>query len=272
MRKFIYHAALALLGLAYLTSVRAELVLFDAHAHYNADVWPMLSPQQAIARLDRAGIARAVVSSTPTQGTERLHGAAPDRVTPLLRPYRSEADRGTWFKDPETLKRLRQQLARFPYRGIGEFHLFSEQADTPVIKGLLEIARQHELILLAHCDTQAIESLAIQAPDLDIVWAHAGFDVPLATLSAMLERHPRLYLELSFREGIVDSGGLSPAWRDLFVRHSDRFMIGLDTYTPGRWRSLDELAAQARSWLQALPPEIGRAIAFDNAAGLFLRP
>jgi hypothetical protein len=43
----------------------------------------------------------------------------------------------------------------------------------------------------------------------------------------------------------------------------------MDTYTPGRWVELPELAAEARGWLQQLPQEVAQAIAYGNAARLF---
>ena len=80
--------------------------LFGGHIHYNQDVWEMIGPENAIERLRAVGIERALVSSTPTEGTERLFKLDPARIVPLLRPYRSPADRRTWFADPGLVPRL----------------------------------------------------------------------------------------------------------------------------------------------------------------------
>ncbi|MCH7916168.1 MAG: amidohydrolase, partial [Deltaproteobacteria bacterium] len=45
-----------------------ELSIFDAHIHYSRPDWEVLSPKQALAILDRAGVRRALVSSTPDDG------------------------------------------------------------------------------------------------------------------------------------------------------------------------------------------------------------
>src|SRR2546428_9689983 len=41
-----------------------ELPIFDAHIHYNSDVWEVVPPKEAITRLRKAGIVRALVSSS----------------------------------------------------------------------------------------------------------------------------------------------------------------------------------------------------------------
>src|SRR5438132_10747865 len=77
----------------------AELPIFDAHLHYSHDAWDVVPPQQAIAILRKAGLKRALVSSSGDDGQQRLYAAAPDLVIPELRPYRSRGEIGTWFRD-----------------------------------------------------------------------------------------------------------------------------------------------------------------------------
>lgn len=242
--------------------------LFETHIHYNDDVWDVIPPEDAIARLDRAGIARAFVSSTPTAGTEKLYALAPDRVVPLLRPYREYADRRDWFADPELVARIEAHLATFPYRGIGEFHVFGADASTPVMQALLQLADQRSLFLHAHADTDAIVRIAAQVPGLTVIWAHAGFDVPTDTLGALLETHPNLMIELSYRSDIAPDGTLSSAWKRLFEAYPERFLVGMDTHVGGRWAELDGLTAGTRAWLDQLPADVAKRIAFDNAARL----
>ncbi len=245
------------------------LPIFDAHVHYSADAWDPLPTQRIIELLDEAGIVRALVSSTPTEGTERLYAAAPRRVVPFLRPYVTRAHRYTWFEDPETVDFVRTQLKRFPYRGIGEFHVFGEDARSEVVAAVVDLAREHVLALHAHTDVVGLEGLLAQAPDLVVIWAHAGFDVPEATLTRLIRSHPRLYLELSFREGIHEEGHITPEWRELLVEHRERFLVGTDTYTPLRWVEVEALAGEARQWLNQLPNDVAYDIAFGNAARLF---
>jgi hypothetical protein len=245
-----------------------EPPMFETHIHYNEDVWDAIPPADAIARLDRAGIAYAFVSSTPTEGTEKLHVLAPERIVPLLRPYREYADRRDWFADPELLTRLEAHLAAFPYRGIGEFHVFGADASTPIMQAMIAMASERGLFLHAHADTDAIVRILAQVPQLTVIWAHAGFDVPTDTLGALLETHPNLLIELSYRSDIAPGGTLSPAWQRLFTGYPDRFLVGMDTHAGGRWLELDSLAAEARAWLAQLPADVAEQIGFTNAARL----
>jgi hypothetical protein len=247
---------------------RGDLPHFDGHIHYNRDVWDLIPPDNAIERLRAAGIERAFVSSTPTEGTERLFAQDPERIVPLLRPYRSPADRRTWFEDPELVARLRQQLDTIPYRGIGEFHVFGANASTPVMAGMIDLASKHGLFLLAHADEDAIVRILEQAPGLTVVWAHAGFDVPVARLVELLARYPGLLIELSFRDDIAADGTISDDWRQLFVARPGCCLVGMDTYVASRWAELGELAREAQNWLAQLPPDVADRIAFRNAAEL----
>ena len=242
--------------------------LFDGHIHYNRSVWEAIRPDDVIDRLVAGGIQRAFVSSTPTEGTEQLFERAPTRVFPLLRPYRSPADRRTWFADPTLVPRLRERLESFPYLGIGEFHVFGADASTPVMRQMIELAAERGLILHAHADEYAIVRIVKQAPELTVIWAHAGFDVPVERLAELLERHPRLLMELSYRGDIAPEGELSEDWRALFTKRPERFLVGMDTHVGGRWAELDELAEEARGWLAQLPTGVAHRIAFQNAVAL----
>jgi hypothetical protein len=242
--------------------------LFDAHIHYNSDVWETIAPAEAIERMRAAGIRYAFVSSTPTEGTERLFAQAPAHIIPLLRPYRSPADRRDWFADPALVSRLRRHLAAFPYRGIGEFHVFGADASTPEMQAMIELAVERGLFLHAHADAGAIARIAERAPGLAVIWAHAGFDVPVDRLAEFLARYPKLLIELSYRGDIAPLGALADDWRNLFVSWPDRFLVGMDTHVGSRWAELGELATEARRWLAQLPVDVAQRIAFQNAADL----
>jgi hypothetical protein len=247
----------------------AALPVFDAHIHYSGDVWDVIPPERAMAMLSEAGISRAVVSATPAGGPARLYQAAPDRVVPFLRPYPSRAHRHYWYRDPEIPSWVRAELARIPYRGIGEFHVFGADAASPVVQDVIGIARERQLALMVHTDPEGIATILAQAPSSDVIWAHAGFDVPVADLQDLLDAHPRLFLELSFREGMLRDGGLTPAWRAFLVENASRCLAGTDTYSPGRWAGLTDLVDETRQWLGQLPADVAGRIAYGNAAALF---
>ena len=247
-----------------------ELPIFDGHIHYSAPDWTVHPPAEIFAILDRAGVRRALVSSTPDDGTLKLYDKDPRRIVPMLRPYRTRDDMGGWWQDPSIIPYLEERLRRKVHRGIGEFHLYGAQARTPVIKRITELAVRENLILQAHSDDTTILELFAVEPRLRIIWAHAGMSSSAQAVGAMVDRYPNLWVELSLRNGDVAPGGtLDPEWRALFLRHPDRFLVGTDTWMTSRWQALPGSAAEQRRYLSQLPREVAEKIAFRNADRLF---
>jgi len=253
------------------TIAQDRLPIVDAHVHYSRDAWPLFPPDLALDILDAAGVPRALVSSTPDDGTLMLERADPDRVVPFLRPYRSSGELGSWYDDPTVLAYLEERLASGAYRGIGEFHLSDESsAATPVMRRIVALALERDIMLHVHSGAAPIRALLALEPRLELLWAHAGMSEPPEVVGALLDRHDRLWTELSFRASDVAPGGaLDPAWHELLVRHRDRFMIGSDTYLASRWGEYGHLIDAHRAWLAQLPREVALAIAYKNAVRLF---
>ena len=248
----------------------ADAPLFDGHIHYSRPDWSVYTPDQIVAILDKAGIARALVSSTPDDGTLKLFERDPKRVIPILRPYRTRDDMSTWWKDPSTVPYLEERLAKGVHRGIGEFHIHGKDIRTPVLKRITEIAVQRNLYLHAHSDDAAVIELFAIEPKAKIIWAHAGMSSGPQAVGALMDKQPNLWADLSYRYGDVAPGGaLDPAWRALLVRHADRFMLGSDTWTTSRWEQVVAMAAEARRFLQQLPLEVAEKIASKNIELLF---
>ena len=263
-------AALVLCAAVAPAAAGGSIPLFDAHVHYSSDAWEAYPEKEVLAILQRAGIRRALVSSTPDDGTLRLLAAAPALVVPELRPYRTSADMGTWHSDPTILPYIEERLRRGNYRGIGEFHLSADKVSSPVVRRVVELAVGRGIPLHAHSDDRAVAAMFALNPEVKILWAHAGMSTSAETIGAMLDRYPNLWAELSYRWGEVAPGGsLSPEWRILLLRHPDRLLFGTDTWAPERWPQVPAIAAAARTWLRDLPPEVAAAVAFRNAERLY---
>ena len=250
----------------------AALPLFDAHIHYSHDAWDLVPPPQAIALLRQAGLRGALVSSSNDQGTQRLVAEAtaaglPGLIVPALRPYRSRGEIGSWMKDDSVPRYLDERLARYRYAAVGEFHLYGEDADLPVPRRMVALARQHGLLLHAHSDVAAIDLLLRQWPEARVLWAHAGFDRP-ELVRTQLRRHPRLWCDLAFRGDHATGSQVDPAWREAFDEFPGRFMIGTDTFTPERWHYIGGHASYSRGWLASLPAPLAEAIGWRNAEAL----
>ncbi len=264
-------AAALLAGLAAGPAAQERLPLFDGHVHYNRAAWQQIPLPQVLAALDAAGVRWALVSSSPDDGTLKLAAAAPDRVVPELRPYHGDVTAGNWTTRPDVVPYLEARLAKRRYAGIGEVHIWSpDQVAGDTVRRTVALALRHAIPLHVHSDAAVVRALLEMAPKLVILWAHAGMSEPPRVVGAMLDAHPTLMAELSFREGDIGAGeSVDAAWRDLLVRHKDRFVIGSDTYVASRWPDYQNLIADHRAYLRTLPPEVARAIAYGNGLRLF---
>jgi amidohydrolase family protein len=260
---------LATLAFLFVLQAQAqELPIFDAHMHYSHDAWESVPVPDVLAILRKAGVRRALISSAGDDGQQRLYAAAPELIIPELRPYRSRADVGTWFRDETVIPYLEERLRRYRYAGLGEFHLYGADADLPVPRRMVELARKHKLFLHAHSDIDAVERLFRQWPQARILWAHAGFDRP-ERVAEMLRKHRNLWCDLAFRTDHGSGGKVDANWRKAFLEFPDRFMVGTDTYTPERWHYVGEHAAWSRAWLSDLPRDVAERIAWKNGEQLF---
>ncbi len=267
-------------ALAFAFAVRAEPwagPIFDAHLHYNDEAVARYPIEAVFDLLRRNGVGAILANSRPNEGTRALFEAARERagaprVVPLLRVYRTREDMATWFRDPAIERMVVEEEKRGIYRGVGEFHVHGKDADTPVVKAIVDFAVARGLVLLAHSDDEAIEILFRHNPRARVIWAHTGFGAPLERVEALLAKYPGLRGELSYRTGITEGGRLSKAWREMFIRHPGRFLVGSDTWTNARWETYAAIVSEYRKWLGELPSDIAEMIAWRNASELFRPP
>ncbi len=264
-------SGIALLVLATGCGHERELPLFDAHIHYNHDTWEKVPPAEAVALLRKAGAVRALVSSSSDDGTQMLVAEAPDLIVPELRPYRTIEDAKTWTTDESIIPHVEARLARYRYVAIGEFHIKGEQADLPVVRRMVQLAKERGLMLHVHGDADSIERIFAQDPAARLLWAHGGFE-PIERVRSLLDRHPHLWAEVSSRSDLTVEGHLTPAWRDLFLEYPDRFMVGTDTGAPSRWVGIEKLVTPTRGWLAELPADVAERIAYKNGESLLTAP
>jgi hypothetical protein len=242
-----------------------ELPIFDAHIHYSQPDWAVYTPEAILSLFDKTGVRWAMVSSTPDDGTIRLYEKAPTRIVPVLRPYRTREDMGTWTMDVSILPYMQERLKRGIYKGLGEFHLSATQANDPVVKELAALAQRQGLFLYAHTDAAGIEELLRRYPHVRWLWAHAGLGEPFDAVARVVDRNPTLMIELSLKYEVAAGGALAPHWKDLFLRHPDRFMVGTDTWVTSQWDRYPAIQADVRAWLGQLPRDVAEKLAHRNA-------
>ena len=135
----------------------ADLPIFDAHIHYSHDTRDVLPAATAIEILRKAGVRRALVSSSNDDGTQALYKEAPDLIIPELRPYRVRSDLSSWTRDKFIIPYVEERLRRYRYVAIGEFHVYGADAELPVVRHMVQLARKHKLFLHVHSDAEAVE-------------------------------------------------------------------------------------------------------------------
>ncbi len=248
------------------------LPLFDAHIHYNRAAWAPLPPDAVLSIMDNNGVAMALVSSSPDQGTIALWEHAPNRIIPEMRPYDDNIGPSNWIKTDGVADLIETRVRLYPHEGIGEFHLHRiDPADVAVLKRIVALAVEKNIPLHVHSDRRPVEYLYWLDPDLTIIWAHAGMTEPAAVVEEMMARYPSLYADTSYREFDIlsDNGGIDADWRRVLERFNDRFMVGSDTWVNSQWAEYDQLIDKNRRWLAYLTTASAKNIAYQNAERLF---
>ncbi len=265
--------AVAFAGLARAESYNGPL--FDAHLHYNDDAVARYSIGMLHELFSKNGVRAILANSRPNDGTRSLVEAAQRgvrkdlKVVAFIRVYRDRADYGTWMRNPDIYRMIVEEQKRGYYKGVGEFHVHGKDADTPVLKQIVDFAVDKNLVLHAHSDDEAIEILFRHNPKARVIWAHTGFGTPLERVAQMMDKYPELRGELSYRGDVAGPGGLSAGWREMFARYPTRFMVGSDTWVNERWDSYPQIMGGYRRWLGELPREVAEQVAWKNGARLF---
>ncbi len=267
----------------------------DIHVHFNWDQKEIISAAEVVQKLRRANIAFAVVASTPSRLALELKQAGGDLILPIFSPYTHHLGRNDWYRREDTLVQARAGLESGAYRGIGEVHFmggFRPRADNRVFAGLLELAREYDVPVLIHVDAGSDDifiGICSANPDLRLLFAHAGGNLYPAHIRRIVETCANVMVEFSARDpwrygGLTgDDGLLLPEWRELVLAYPDRFVTGTDpvwkvtrTQTWDQaddgWDHFEKLLDYHRSWIDDLPPAVGRKIRLDNALRFFDRP
>ncbi|MGL4230335.1 MAG: amidohydrolase family protein [Casimicrobium sp.] len=271
-------SAYACFALTLPSYAQIPMPIFDAHMHYNIEARSEYPPSKVIEIFQRNNVRGILANSRPNEGSELLSAEIAlkhrsSEVVPFIRVYRDRADYGTWHKNPEIVAMIEREFTsgffKGKVRGIGEFHIYGNEANSKEFAQIVEFAKKHSLWLHAHCDGAALETIFKLNPSAKIIWAHTGFSVATEKVAALMKQHAGLMGELSYRNDITDGGKLSRQWRALFTAHADRFLLGSDAWVTERWGQYDELMSYYRKWLAELPKDKAEQIAFRNGERMF---
>ncbi|WP_299355424.1 amidohydrolase family protein [uncultured Shimia sp.] len=251
----------------------SDLPLFDAHMHYKEPAWDAYPVDSVIELMDRNGVAMALVSSTPDEGTIMLWEYAPNRIVPELRPYHGDVGSSNWAKAKNMQAYLEKRLNTYPHEGIGEFHIHRlDTSDEPLFREVIRMARERDIYLHVHSGTEPIRWLYSLDPEVKIIWAHAGLGERAPAIYDLMAEYPDLLADTSLKEYSILSGGqLNPDWKAIIFTFQDRLMIGSDTWVNGQWDDYDAIMQSNRKWLSFLPRKVAEKIAYKNAERYFGR-
>ena len=271
---FIQHFAFASDDHTPIGDAVEELPIFDAHMHYKEPAWGPYPVEDVIELMDKSGVAMALVSSTPDEGTIMLWEYAPNRIVPELRPYHDNVGSYNWTGHEGMEEYLENRLEKYPHQGIGEFHIRSVSMwNEPLFRHIIEMAKERDIYLHVHSDSEPIRWLYGLDPDVKIIWAHAGLGENPKNIYKLMSEFPNLLADTSLREQsiLAGIGELNPTWRKIIFEFHERLMIGSDTWVNGQWDYYEWIIASNRAWLRLLPGEIAENIAYKNAERYFKR-
>ena len=120
------------------------------------------------------------------------------------------------------------------------------------------------------------ERLLAHNREARIVWAHGGWDLTgertVALMRSLLERHPNLHMSIKLdprgpqgTSPLTPDGMLRAEWLALLRAFPDRFVIGSDQF----FEEGAERLALARKLVDALPSDVARRVASENARRIY---
>ena len=248
-----------------------HLPIFDAHVHYSSDAWVAYGPQAVFEKLDSAGVSWALVSSTPDDGTLALHSKNDRRIVPELRPYHDDFHAGNWYRTPKIIPYLEARLKNGIYRGIGEFHLNTQDsARTPTMRRVAALAVANNIPLHVHSGAGPVAALFALEPELKSCGPMPAWSSPprwsAKCSTAMTASSPKCPFAPTISRRAAPSTQRGETYS---TATPTRFMIGTDTYINDRWDVYGSLIDEHRNWLGQLPPNTRTAIAHGNATRIF---
>ncbi|MBI4614839.1 MAG: amidohydrolase family protein [Planctomycetes bacterium] len=169
---------------------------------------------------------------------------------------------------------------------------YTMPADSEESLALFALAAKRGVILVIHMESTpetvpALERALEQCPGAKVIWAHQD---PVKTyggaeekdarrgdpalVARLLDRFPNLYADIAvgYESMFLEARDreLPAAWKDLYEKHSGRFLAGCDMPFLHGWDegAFARRAEWIRVWLRQLSPEARAKIAFENAESL----
>jgi len=124
----------------------------------------------------------------------------------------------------------------------------------------------------------AFQRLLNHNPRARIVWVHAGWDLTgertVALMRSLLGAHRNLFMSVKSDPAGTPAtapfmpGGLKPGWLAMLQAFPDRFVVGSDQF----YDSPPIRTERARKFVDFLPPDLARVIAYENVRRIYRLP
>lgn len=278
---------------AQLVHADESVPLADVHVHYKWSQVEVTTPAQAIAAMQRNGVKLAVVFGTPPELVLDVKGNEQLRVVHFYQPYLQPFLKANWFRNKKAPLEVEKALKSGLYKGVGEIHVsdgIGPRQDDRIFNEVLSIAGRYQAPVSLHTNASShiyMQRICSKHSKTTFLWAHAGGLGP-DEVGKLLEKCANVYVEFSARDPLKsigpmvasEQGRLGDGWLELMQRYPQRFMIGSDPIWPisdidswhtadTGWQRVDEVYAYHRRWLQTLPAELQKRVAYDNAHTVF---
>ncbi|MEK7246044.1 MAG: amidohydrolase family protein, partial [Pseudomonadota bacterium] len=157
------------------------------------------------------------------------------------------------------------------------------RTDAPSIRLLYGLAAKYDAVVMMQMvpdpdSVEGFERLLASDRRAKILWTQCGTDTAPGEVRPLMQRHPNLYCELSWRyppvvpphlafRNIFDETGPKPEWLELIEEFPDRFLVGNDAHIRSQYDRATEVVRTGL--LPYLKPATARMVAYENAERLF---
>jgi len=280
--------------LAEMDRLRIDRVVLSPPPHQPGAPAPGFGELRAVARQSR----RFAFAAGGESLNPLLQATPPERVSAdLLRRFGALAEEiaaaGAASFGELAAEHFSSGRGRHPYE--------SSPPDHPLLLALADVAARHGMPIDLHMEAvpedmpfppgrpsganparlraniNPLERLLEHNREARIVWLHAGWDLTgertIPLMRGLLERHPNLTMSIKCDHSgaratapfFPDSPALRPGWRAMLGAFPDRFMIGSDQFAGEETERLECV----RALIDALPPELARPVASENARRIY---
>lgn len=292
-------AALLMAGCATVPPAPGPVRYVDAHSH----LLEGMTAEQEIALFRAAGLAGVVIMHPDPAQLRDAAARDPGYVVPFISLARLPEMSGLRLTD-SSVETMTELHTAGQACGFGEIPTRimprTEPTDdlsllNPDRLRIYAAANRLGLPLNLHVDIAdaavagSIERIARDNPRLKLILAHAGWSASPETIGRLMDAHPNIHADLSVRLDpagglpqeplargslppgagstisiVLPDGVLDPQWRELIVRHHDRFLFAMDVTQRERPKHIELLLATARRALAPLGRRIEQAVAHGN--------